>query len=179
MFKKIALITSAFAVLGIHAVQAATATIQVSGGNLAVSATVNSSCTAAQSAAVAFPAITSLAAAVNANGAILVTCDPGVPFALGLDLGTSAVATQRRMSGNFGTAFLPYKLYVDAGHTVEYTDIVLGASGSTLNAPASSTPGGVGSVGGTSFQVNGQIPAGTPKPAPGSYSDTVAIHVGY
>ena len=180
MFKKSVIAAIAVAALGTQAGHAATATVQVNGStSLSVTATVNASCTAAQQTAVAFPAITSTAADIVATGNVLVTCDVGTPYALGLDLGGSAVGSQRRMNANFGTTFLPYKLYVDAGHTTEYTDILLGVTGSTLNAPASSTPGSIGVAGGTAFAVNGLIPAGTAKPAPGNYTDSVAIHVGY
>ena len=177
MFKKYALAAAAFVLLGVQTGHAATATVSISGGGLAVSATVNSSCAAAQTAAVAFPNITSLATAVNATGTVLVTCDAGTPFALGLGLGNNASGTQRRMAFGFPATFLPYKLYIDNAHTFEYTDIVVGTS--TLNAPASSTPGGIGAAGGQTFSVFGVIAAGTPKPAPGTYGDSVAIDVGY
>ena len=179
MFKKSVIAAIAVAALGTNAGHAATATVSVNGGGLQVSATIVSSCTAAQQTAVAFNSITSTVADTLATGTVLVTCDVGTPFALGLGLGNNASGTQRRMAFGFPTTFLPYKLYVDNAHTTEYTDILLGVTGSTLNAPASSTPGGVGAAGGQTFSVFGVIPAGTPKPAPGNYGDSVAINVGY
>ncbi len=179
MFKKIVISAIAVAALGTQAGHAGTATVSVSGGQLAVNATVNSSCTANQTTPVGFPAITSTASAITATGTILVTCDPGTDFALGLGTGNWVQGTQRRMAAGFGTTFLPYKLYIDAAHTTEYTDILTGISGSTLATPTSSTPGGTGVAGGQTFSVYGVVAAGTPKPAPGNYNDNVNINVGY
>jgi spore coat protein U-like protein len=179
MFKKIVISAIAVAALGTQAGHAGTATVSVGGGQLGVSATVNSSCTANQTTPVAFPAITSTVTAITATGTILVTCDPGVPFALGLGTGQWNPGGQRRMAAGFGATFLPYKLYVDAANTTEYTDILTGVSGSTTGSATASTPGGVGVAGGQTFSVYGVIAAGTPKPAPGNYNDNVNINVGY
>jgi len=184
MFKKCVISAIAFAALGTTAGHAGTATVGISGGFLNVTANVSASCQAAQSAPVAFGTITSLASAVNTTGTISVTCDNGVPYAVGLNPGNnfSAASGLRQMSGSFGgvTYYLPYQLYVDAAHTTAFTDLVTGTSGSTTGSPTASTPGATGTGLAQTLTVYAQVPAGVkPPPATFGYSDSVAITVGY
>jgi len=180
MFKTSVMAAIAIVALGANSALAGNATVAIAGGNLQVSATINSSCSAAQGTPVAFGAIQSLASAVNTTGTISVTCDTGTPYAVGLGLGQNPSGQQRQMSAFIGTGFsyLPYQLYVDAAYTTAFTDITTGASGSPLGSSVASTPGSTGTGLAQTLTVYGQIAAGT-KPPPGNYSDSVVITVGY
>ena len=185
MLKKCIIAATAVVALGTNVGHAGTATVAVSGGNLQVNATVLSSCQAAAGAAVAFGTIGSFAIANTATGNVQVTCDVGVPYAIGLGLGTNASGSVRRMSGIYTingvntTYFLPYELYADAAFTTPITDITTGVSGSTTGSATAATPGGTGTNLPQTVSVFGRIAAGTTKPPPATYGDVVTITVGY
>ena len=133
--------------------------------NLGISATVPSTCLVSTTA-VAFN--TYAFAAVNATGAVSVTCTNTTPYTVGLDAGkgTGATVTARLMTVASGTATLSYSLYSDSARSVNW--------GNSTGAWVSGT--GIGSA--QSLTVYGTLPA-SQYVTPGSYSDTVGVTVTY
>jgi spore coat protein U-like protein len=130
-----------------------------------VSATVPNRCLISGSA-LAFGAVTSLAAAVNAATNLSVTCSNALPYNIGLGAGLNSTGpTARRMAaaGNF----VSYQLFRDAARTLAW--------GGTIG---SNTFSGTGTGAAVSVPVYGRVPVqATPPPA--TYSDTVVITVTY
>lgn len=178
MLKKIVIAAVALAAFGSTQGQAGTATVTQNGGQLDVNANVVASCNARQGTQVAFGDLKTLNSPLSATGTVTVNCDSGVEYALGLDTGSNASGSQRRMrySNYPNDYFIPYELYSDAAHTTPITNI---ATGSTVTGVATgATPGGSGTGSDQTITIYGQIPAG-PKPQPGLYQDRVTITVGF
>jgi spore coat protein U-like protein len=103
---------------------------------------------------------------VDASSRLTVACTPATSYTVGLGSGGLAGAppTARRMSR--GAAGVTYGLYRDAGRSRPWGD------------GAGETVAGTGTGGAASLTVYGRIPP-QPTPAPGFYSDTVAVTVSY
>lgn len=100
---------------------------------------------------------------VTSAGTLTVNCSKGTPYQIGLDAGLNADGDQRRMS--FGDEFVPYGLYQDSSHTIEWgnnTENMMGEIGTATNQ---------------SHTVHGRVPD-TNFPA-GTYVDTVTARVVY
>ncbi len=101
---------------------------------------------------------------LDSTTTLTVTCSNGVPWTIGLNAGTSPGATvsTRKMTGP-GADLLPYNLYEDAGHTINWDNTggagVLSGTGAGSGTPQPET-------------VYGRIPAGA-FVGPGAYSDTI------
>jgi spore coat protein U-like protein len=96
-----------------------------------------------------------------------VTCTKGAPAKVGLNDGSNAQGTTRRMSQ--GTVdFLTYELYKDTGHATRWGN----TADTSLDIPAapSQTP--------RSFPVYGRV-APAQAAAVGSYADTVMATVNF
>ena len=107
-----------------------------------------------------------LASAIDQTTTINVQCTTGQAYNIGLDKGVhGASVSTRQMSGPGG--LINYSLSSDAGRTVNW--------GATAG---SDTVNGVGTGAVQSYTVYGRGPAQA-TPAPGTYSDTVAITVTY
>jgi spore coat protein U-like protein len=108
-----------------------------------------------------------LASAVAAQAAIGVQCTNTTPFNVGLSAGSGSGATvaNRLMTG--GSATVSYSVYHDASHTQ-----VWGVTSGTDTLAST----GTGAV--QNFNLYGQVGAQT-TPAPGSYSDTLAVTITY
>ncbi|MGH6812252.1 MAG: Csu type fimbrial protein [Methylocella sp.] len=109
-----------------------------------------------------------LAAPINDQSTITVTCTNTTPYNIGLDKGLNGGSvTTREMKGVVSAALVNYSLFRDAPMTLNWgqtigTDTV-GASGTGSAQP---------------FTVYGQIPA-QPTPAPDTYNDTITVTVTY
>jgi spore coat protein U-like protein len=152
----------ALIMLGIHASPINAATV---GTTLAVSATVQATCTVAASPSLAFGTYIPTAAS-TANTTISVTCTNGTPYDIGLDKGANGSSVTARQMKN-GTATLNYSLTRDSAGTLNFgqtvgTDTVHG----TATGVAIATT------------VYGQIASGQ-YAIPGSYTDTVNVTVTY
>ena len=144
-----------------HGVRAATAT-------LTVSVTVSVNCTVSTSP-LNFgsydPVVANASTALDGTGTVSVACTKGATATAGLDLGSNASGSTRRMADGSGN-FLNYEIYSDSSHT-----IVWGNSGGSLVAlgPA---PGKAA----RNVTAYGQVPANQDA-LPGNYSDTVTATV--
>lgn len=111
-----------------------------------------------------------LAAAVNQQTTVSVTCTNTTPYNIGLDGGTvtGSTVTARLMAGtatgNTGTT-VGFQLYQDSGRTTLFG-----------NTQGTNTEGGTGTGSAQSISVYGQVPAqATPKPD--TYTTTVTATV--
>ncbi|MGA2349106.1 MAG: spore coat protein U domain-containing protein [Terracidiphilus sp.] len=107
-------------------------------------------------------------ALINSTSTISVTCTDLAPYNVGLNAGTStgATVTTRKMTGP-GAALLNYKLFSDAGHSINWGNTV-----------GTDTVTGTGTGAVQALTVYGQLPAGQ-TPARGAYSDTITVTVTY
>jgi spore coat protein U-like protein len=103
----------------------------------------------------------------DAQGTLSIQCSPSLPYTISLNGGNSGATdpTQRRMS--FSSATLTYGLYRDTARTLPW--------GSTIGTNTTSGTG----TGVTQTQtVYGRVATQT-TPAPGTYTDSVIVTVGY
>ena len=108
-----------------------------------------------------------LASNTDAQGTLSIQCSPSLPYTVSLDGGSSGATdpTQRKMS--FSGANVTYGLYRDAARTLGW--------GNTIGTNTTSGTG----TGSTQTQtVYGRVGVQT-TPAPGTYTDSVVITVGY
>ena len=149
---------------------AATAT-----ANLTVQITITASCTI-NAATLDFgtnAGTALLSGNTDASTTVSVTCTNGTPYAVGMDTGANASASQRRMKS--GANFINYNLYVDAARTNAWTT---SASATTCTA-ANSCYLGTGDGIAQSISIYGRVPTVPLAPAPGSYTDTVTMTITY
>lgn len=141
---------------------AATAT-----GTLAVSMTIQASCTLASSSGVAFGTQGVLTTNTDASGTLGVQCTSGTPYTVALDAGggTSATTAARKMSS--GGATVTYALYRDSGRTQTWG-----------NTQGTDTLAGTGNGSSQTLTVYGRVAAQS-TPAPGAYADTVNVTITY
>ncbi|MFJ1268473.1 spore coat U domain-containing protein [Legionella lytica] len=107
----------------------------------------------------------------TATGTITTTCTNTTTYTTGLSAGTSsgATVTTRKMTGQTTSSnLLPYGLYQDSAHTVNWG-----------NTPGTDTPAAVtGNGAAQNATVYGQIAAGTAAPID-TYLDTITVTVTY
>jgi spore coat protein U-like protein len=109
-----------------------------------------------------------LAAPINDQSTITVTCTNTTPFNIGLDKGVNGGSvTTREMKGVISAALINYSLFSNAPMTNNW--------GQTIGTDTVASTG-TGSA--QPFTVYGQIPAQT-TPAPDTYNDTITVTVTY
>lgn len=133
--------------------------------NLAVSATVSSSCSITSTTALAFGTATASSLPLDGQGALSFTCTNTTPWMVFGDVGQNASGSQRRMV-NAGQ-YLAYNIYSDSARSTVFP-VALGSLGS-------GNTGGTGTGLSQTVTVYGRIPAGTALPAPGTYTDTIVL----
>lgn len=137
---------------------------------IAVSATVRRNCTIA-TAPLAFgsydPVVANATTPLDGSATVTIACTMGTPASIGLDDGSNASASQRRLT-NGSSAFMDYQVYLDSGYaTVWGSDV-----GNRLDAGTSpsKTP--------REFPVYARVPAGQDVPI-GPYTDSVVATVNF
>ncbi len=111
--------------------------------------------------------------AILASATLAVTCTLGSPYSIGLDYGSNASGTQRRLQS--GGNYINYNLFTDAAGLLPW----LSGSTSTTCVSALACVLGTGTGLVQSIVVYGRIPVSSSSPTPGVYSDTVTITVTY
>jgi spore coat protein U-like protein len=108
-------------------------------------------------------------AALNTTSTLTVQCNNTVPYNVGLDAGTStgATVTTRAMTGPTGSLPLPYGLFSDSAHSINWGNTV-----------GTDTVPGTGTGVAQTLTVYGQIPAGAGN-RPGAYTDTITVTITY
>ena len=166
--RRIVIVLAGFAVISIAAEsrlsgQSATAT-------LTVSASVQKNCTITTTPVTfgAYDSVTANATApLDNTGGVVVTCTKGAAAKVGLNTGSNAQGTTRRMVGT-ATEFLTYELYKDSAHAS-----VWGNDASTgLDIPAAPNQNP------RTFPVYGRVPQAQTA-AVGNYTDTVVATVNF
>lgn len=135
--------------------------------SFAVSATVVANCTIS-AAPLAFgsydPVVANASAALDGSSTVTITCTRGSTSTVGLDAGTNASGSVRRLSN--GTQFLTYELYKEAARTN-----VWGGTGTGLQ-----NPGAAPSNAARPLTVHGRVTPGQDV-AVGAYTDTIVATI--
>jgi spore coat protein U-like protein len=128
-----------------------------------------SSCTVSASA-IDFGQRSDLGSTVNANGTVTVNCTNALPYTLAMNSGRGAGASvlTRLMTRSGGADTIKYGLYSDPTYSTVWGD---GTGGSRVS--------GTGTGNSFSHTVYGRIPAQSPTPTAGTYSDTITVTVTY
>ena len=122
-----------------------------------------------------FPQSSLLSADISSTGMLNVQCTNSTPYTVGLDYGSYASGTQRRMYSSAQAQYISYGLYTDAAHSHPWA----AASSATSCTNGSGTCYlGTGTGSTQSVTVYGLVPPQTSQP-PGTYSDTVTVTVTY
>ncbi len=157
------LAVTAFAIASPDSAQAATTTTTI-----AVTATVQPSCTVSATA-LAFGSYNPLSATpLDGTSTITVNCTTGTVYTVGLNAGTTGGATVTTRQMLLSANALNYTLYRDSGRTNNWG-----------NTPGTDTPASAtATTSAASLTVYGRIPALQNVPA-GAYTDTVTVTVNY
>ena len=158
-----ACVASAF-VIALVAVAPPVANATTATANLTVTATVLSTCSVTAGSLAFGNYDPTSASNVDQAGTFQVTCTKGTSATVGLDTGSNASGSTRRMTD--GTDFLSYELYKEAARTNVWSNSGLGLV--SLAAAPSNTA--------QTLTVYGRI-SGSQNVGAGSYSDTVVITV--
>lgn len=138
-------------------------------GNLSISATVSNNCTIS-TVALTFgsydPIVANASTALDNTGTVTITCTKGASTTMGLDLGSNASGSTRRMAS--GSERLSYELYQDSSRST-----VWGNSGSGLFTPPAAP-----SSAARNYTLYGRV-AAAQDVAAGSYADTVVATVNF
>jgi spore coat protein U-like protein len=103
-----------------------------------------------------------LATDVDAQSALTVTCSNLAPYEIGLNEGVNGARLMQSGAG----AQVGYELYTTAARTIVWDDI----GGTTVVS-------GTGTGAAQTVDVFGRVPAQTPAPAAGAYTDTVTATI--
>jgi spore coat protein U-like protein len=168
--RRILIVFAVVAVVGIAAESRLIGQASNASAELTVSASVSKNCTIT-TAPVNFgaydPVAANATAPLDAIGTVTITCTKGAPAKVGLNAGSNAEGTTRRMAG--GTAaYLTYELYQDTARAIVWGNTL----DTALDVPAAPnrTP--------RDFPVYGRI-AGAQDATVGSYTDTVVATVNF
>jgi spore coat protein U-like protein len=113
-----------------------------------------------------------LASNIDASGTISAQCNNTLPYSIGLDNGSNASGSQRRMKQG-SSNFVNYNLYTDTGRTSAWT---------TTTSTTSCTGGtgtcvtNTGTGASQNITVYGRVPSQS-NPPQGTYSDTVLVTI--
>ena len=138
--------------------------------SLALSATVSNNCTIS-TAPVGFgsydPVVANATANLDGTGTVSIACTKGATTTIGLDLGSNASGSTRRLTDG-SSNYLTYELYQDSSRST-----VWGNSGAGLFTPAAAP-----SKASRSFTAYGRV-AGSQDVPGGTYTDTVTATVNF
>ena len=138
--------------------------------SLALSASVSNNCSISTSA-VGFgsydPVVANASANLDGTGTVTIACTKGATTTIGLDLGSNASGSARRLTDG-SSNYLTYELYQDSSRST-----VWGNSGSGLFTPAAAP-----SKASRAFTAYGRVAGNQDVPA-GTYTDTVTATVNF
>lgn len=137
---------------------------------IAVSATVRRNCTITTTP-LAFgtydPVVANATTPLDATATVTIACTMGTPAMIGLDAGSNAVASQRRLT-NGSSAYMNYQMFLDSTHTTVW------GNDTTSQLDAGTAP----SKEPRAFPVYGRIPSGQDVPI-GPFSDAAVATVNF
>jgi spore coat protein U-like protein len=108
---------------------------------------------------------------IDATGTINAQCNTSLPYSIGLDNGSNASGSQRRMKQ--GSTFVNYNLYTDSGRTLAWTTTT---STTSCSAGTGTCVTNTGTGANQPITVFGRVPPQSTTPQ-GTYSDTVLVTV--
>ena len=138
--------------------------------SMTVSANVSKNCTITTSVlnfGAYDPVAANATATLDGTGTVTVTCTKGAVAKVGLNAGSNAQGTTRRMSQS-ASAFLTYEIYKDAAHTVVWGN----GTTDSLDVPAAPNKNP------RNFTAYGRVASGQDATV-GTYSDTVVATVNF
>jgi len=142
---------------------AATAT-----GSFNVRVTIATTCQVTSATDLDFGSAGVLAANIDQQSTITVTCTNTTPYTIALDKGVNGSSvTTRQLKGGPSNALVNYSLYSNAGRTTNWGQTV-----------GTDTVAGTGNGSDQAYTVYGRIPPQT-TPEPGTYTDTINITINY
>ena len=148
----------------------ATLEAQSSTASMTVTANVNKNCTITTSP-VSFgaydPVVANATAPLDGTGTVTVACTKGAVAKIGLNAGSNAQGTTRRMAQS-AAAFLTYEIYQDSAHTIVWGNTA--ADWVTLPAAPNKNP--------RNFNAYGRVANGQDASV-GAYTDTVVATVNF
>jgi spore coat protein U-like protein len=166
----ITMILAGATLLGVAAATSVPSHAASASTSLSVTAAVSTNCTIG-TAALAFgsydPVVANAAANLDATGTVTITCTKGAATTIGLNLGSNASGTTRRLTDG-ASNYLTYEMYSDSGRTT-----VWGNAGAALVTPAVAP-----SKAARNFTVYGRVTSNQDVPA-GNYADTVTATVNF
>ena len=127
-----------------------------------VQANITKNCTVTTQS-VDFGSVGLLAANVDANGQVRVTCTQSTGYSVGLSVGSFTPTTRRMLKSS---EFITYGLYQDSSRTQGWGDTV------------GTMPTGTGSGLTQNYTVHGRVQPQT-TPSPGNYTDTLTVTITY
>ena len=151
---------------------AAAANSATTGTSFAVTATVQSTCSAT-AGTLAFSPYTPGGGVITNNGTISVKCTKNTPFTVALNGGTTAGGTVAQRLMALGANTLQYNLFTTAALTQVFGD------GSGTSKTVTGTGAGVATA--STVTVFGQLPdsAANQAAVAGNYTDTITVTVTY
>lgn len=152
------------------------ASAQTVSQNMAVSATINGSCTIVANALSFSVYNPASATALNAESTAVITCSTGAGTVLSVGLGAQPLTTQRRLRVGATTNYLNYNVYqpVSTAENAACDFVTPWGAGTAPTGGANLAIGGAPAATSRTYRVCGQIPA-LQGSAPGTYVDAIAI----
>ncbi len=150
------------ALLWTNSTRAATAT-----GSFTSQITITAECTVQSTNTLDFGSHGLLTSDVDATATFTILCTDGTSYNIGLNGGTTAGGTTTtRLMDNAGTT-VSYKMFSDAGRTVNWGDTV-----------GTDTVSGTGNGTDQTLTIYGRVPAQS-TPAANTYTDTITVTITY
>lgn len=120
-----------------------------------------------------FGTVTTLTSNRDATGSLTILCTNTTPYSVGINNGSNASGSQRRMRLGATANYISYNLFTDAARTSAWGS---STSATTCTSGAGTCVLGIGSGTNQTVTVYGRVP---PQGAPpvGTYSDTVIVTV--
>jgi len=122
-----------------------------------------------------------LSAVIDSTSNLSVLCTNTTPYSVSLGAGANGTILQRQLKS--GSVAVNYNLYADAVHSIIWGDgatagSVVGLNGSAINTGSTVGTGGVGTGNPQTLTVYGEV-ATQAAPAPGTYTDNIAVVVNF
>jgi spore coat protein U-like protein len=112
-----------------------------------------------------------VAANLDRQSTLTVTCTPMTPYQIGMDQGNVSGSTVENRLMGAGTATIQFQLYKEATRNNIW--------GNTPGTGGMNTLGGSGTGSAQTLSVYGRIPSGQPRPPAGAYKSVVTAAIYY
>jgi spore coat protein U-like protein len=117
-----------------------------------------------------------IASNIDSTATVTVQCTSTTPYSIGLDNGTNASGSQRRVRLGTSAYYINYNLYTDAARSNAWAATT---STTSCTAGANTCFLGTGTGSNQTATVYGRVPSQTAPAQTGTFTDTVVITVTY